>query len=113
MGSLPMYEKPPHQDGDFQHIGRLLAFAHEYIYNPFVHIIVPERWEMASPKRTLPGKPGSVQNGDCPELGSCVAVVSAMTAVMIMVMGTMMTTMFPLSFRFKANIPCEFLFRNA
>ena len=77
-----------------------------------MHIIVPERLEMASPKRTLPGKPGSVQNGDCPELGSCVAVVSAMTAVMIMVMGTMMTTMFPLSCWFK-NIPCELLFCSA
>ena len=68
---------------------------------------------MASPKRTLPGKPGSVQNGDCPELGSCVAVVSAMTAVMIMVMGTMMTTMFPQSFRFQATMPGELFFRNA
>ena len=68
---------------------------------------------MASPKRTLPGKPGSVQNGDCPELGSCVAVVSAMTAVMIMVMGTMMTTMFPQPFRFKANMAGDFCFRNA
>jgi predicted ribosome-associated RNA-binding protein Tma20 len=50
---------------------------------------------MASPKRTLPGIPGIVQKDDARNLGSCLVVVSAMTAAMIMVMATMMTTMFP------------------
>jgi hypothetical protein len=50
---------------------------------------------MASPKRTLPGIPGIVQKDDARNLGSCLLVVSAMTAVMIMVMATMMTTIFP------------------
>jgi hypothetical protein len=65
---------------------------------------------MPSPKRTLPGIPGIVQKDDARNLGSCLVVVSAMTAVMIMVMGTMLTTMFPLPCWLKS---AQWLFRNA
>jgi hypothetical protein len=41
---------------------------HMCIRNPFVNIIVSERVEMASPKRTLPGIPGIVQKDDARNL---------------------------------------------